>query len=86
MPSSSRSEGFIYLLLFSLADSRNTSLTESETDSDVLFETRTKSNGLGKHKSHNSHSHGHGSSGGSGSSGRDGHKYGTQKLGRKIKA
>ncbi|EDX09633.1 GD13023 [Drosophila simulans] len=66
--------------------SRNTSLTESETDSDVLFETRTKSNGLGKHKSHNSHSHGHGSSGGSGSSGRDGHKYGTQKLGRKIKA
>ncbi|XP_016974846.2 dyslexia-associated protein KIAA0319-like protein [Drosophila rhopaloa] len=66
--------------------SRNTSLTESETDSDVLFETRTKSNGLGKHKSHNSHSHGHGSSGGSGSSGRDGHKYGTQKMGRKIKA
>nr|XP_016933919.1 dyslexia-associated protein KIAA0319-like protein [Drosophila suzukii] len=66
--------------------SRNTSLTESETDSDVLFETRTKSNGLGKHKSHNSHSHGHGSSGGSLSSGREGHKYGTQKLGRKIKA
>ncbi|XP_017053153.1 LOW QUALITY PROTEIN: dyslexia-associated protein KIAA0319-like protein [Drosophila ficusphila] len=66
--------------------SRNTSLTESETDSDVLFETRTKSNGLGKHKSHNSHNHGHGSSGGSGSSGRDSHKYGAQKLGRKIKA
>ncbi|XP_016965332.1 dyslexia-associated protein KIAA0319-like protein [Drosophila biarmipes] len=63
--------------------SRNTSLTESETDSDVLFETRTKSNGLGKHKSH---SHGHGSSGGSLSSGREGHKYGAQKLGRKIKA
>lgn len=62
-------------------DSRNTSLTESETDSDVLFETRTKSNGLGKHKSHH-----HGSSGGSGSSGREGHKYSMQKMGRKIKA
>lgn len=61
--------------------SRNTSLTESETDSDVLFETRTKSNGLGKHKPHH-----HGSSGGSGSSGREGHKYSMQKLGRKIKA
>ncbi|KAH8303932.1 hypothetical protein KR059_003862 [Drosophila kikkawai] len=65
--------------------SRNTSLTESETDSDVLFETRTKSNGgLGKHRSHN---HNGGSSGGSGgSSGRDGHKLMAQKLGRKIKA
>lgn len=60
--------------------SRNTSLTESETDSDVLFETRSKSNGIGKHKGHHSNSHGSGSS-----TGRDGNKYAVTKLGRKIK-
>ncbi|XP_060659533.1 dyslexia-associated protein KIAA0319-like protein [Drosophila nasuta] len=61
--------------------SRNTSLTESETDSDVLFETRSKSNGIGKHKGHHSSSHGSGSS-----AGRDGNKFAVTKLGRKIKA
>ncbi|EDV96852.1 GH16502 [Drosophila grimshawi] len=61
--------------------SRNTSLTESETDSDVLFETRSKSNGIGgKHKAQHSNSHG------SSSTGRDGTKYAVTKLGRKIKA
>jgi len=63
-------------------DSRNTSLTESETDSDVLFETRSKSNGIGKHKGHQSSSHGSSGS----SAGRDGNnKYANSKLGRKIK-
>ncbi|XP_001352876.3 dyslexia-associated protein KIAA0319 [Drosophila pseudoobscura] len=70
--------------------SRTTSLTESETDSDVLFETRTKPshNGIGGKHGHKS-AHGHGSSGGGsgGSSGREGHsKYAVTKLGRKIKA
>lgn len=60
----------------SRVDSRNTSLTESETDSDVLFETRSKSNGIGKHKGHHSSSQG---------SGREGNKYALTKLGRKIK-
>ncbi|XP_023176257.2 dyslexia-associated protein KIAA0319-like protein [Drosophila hydei] len=60
--------------------SRNTSLTESETDSDVLFETRSKSNGIGKrNKAH------HSSSQGSGSGSREGNKYAVTKLGRKIK-
>ncbi|XP_030570420.1 dyslexia-associated protein KIAA0319-like protein [Drosophila novamexicana] len=59
--------------------SRNTSLTESETDSDVLFETRSKSNGIGKRKANHSSSHG------SGSGGREGNKYAVTKLGRKIK-
>ncbi|EDW69797.2 dyslexia-associated protein KIAA0319-like protein [Drosophila virilis] len=59
--------------------SRNTSLTESETDSDVLFETRSKSNGIGKRKAN------HSSSQGSGSAGREGNKYAATKLGRKIK-
>ncbi|ALC43405.1 CG7565 [Drosophila busckii] len=63
--------------------SRNTSLTESETDSDVLFETRSKSNGIGKHKSRTGAGTGAGSSS---SSMRDGHKYAVTKLGRKIKA
>ncbi|XP_068142854.1 LOW QUALITY PROTEIN: dyslexia-associated protein KIAA0319 [Drosophila tropicalis] len=65
-----------------------TSLTESETDSDVLFETRTKSNGKIPHRSsaHGGHSSG-GNGTGSGSSGREtGHKYQINKLGRKIKA
>ncbi|KAL7732580.1 hypothetical protein ACLKA6_019208 [Drosophila palustris] len=65
--------------------SRNTSLTESETDSDVLFETRSKSNGIGKHKGH--HSSSHMGSGSGSSAGRDGNqKYANSKMGRKIKA
>lgn len=64
---------------FTRLDSRNTSLTESETDSDVLFETRSKSNGIAKHK-------GHHNSSSQGSSGREGNKYAITKLGRKIKA
>ncbi|XP_030385510.1 dyslexia-associated protein KIAA0319 [Scaptodrosophila lebanonensis] len=59
--------------------SRTTSLTESETDSDVLFETRTKPNGLGKHKAHNSH-------GGGAANQHSNNKYAVTKLGRKIKA
>uniref|UniRef100_A0A0A1WK70 Dyslexia-associated protein KIAA0319-like protein n=1 Tax=Zeugodacus cucurbitae TaxID=28588 RepID=A0A0A1WK70_ZEUCU len=57
---------------------RTTSLSDSETDSDVLFETRTKPhNGIlrsghtAKHSKHNS-SHGH-------------NKYALTKLGRKVK-
>uniref|UniRef100_A0A034WJP2 Dyslexia-associated protein KIAA0319-like protein n=1 Tax=Bactrocera dorsalis TaxID=27457 RepID=A0A034WJP2_BACDO len=55
---------------------RTTSLSDSETDSDVLFETRTKPNGIlrssnaTKHSKHNSHGP---------------NKYGLTKLGRKVK-
>ncbi|XP_067623468.1 dyslexia-associated protein KIAA0319-like protein [Eurosta solidaginis] len=56
---------------------RTTSLSDSETDSDVLFETRTKPNGIlrsnnaTKHNKHNSH-------------GKHA-KYAINKLGRKVK-
>ncbi|XP_053957907.1 dyslexia-associated protein KIAA0319-like protein [Anastrepha ludens] len=55
---------------------RTTTLSDSETDSDVLFETRTKPNGIlrssnaAKHNKHNSHGQ---------------NKYAITKLGRKVK-
>lgn len=60
-----------YSNIFYFADSRTSSLTDSETDSDVLFENRSKQNTILRFNG-NSASKKHG-------------KYGNNKLSRKIK-
>ncbi|CAD6999550.1 dyslexia-associated protein KIAA0319-like protein [Ceratitis capitata] len=53
---------------------RTTSLSDSETDSDVLFETRTKPNGILRNTAKNTKHNSHGQN-----------KYTITKLGRKVK-
>lgn len=65
---------FKFLLLFSLLVCRTTSLSDSETDSDVLFETRTKPNGILRNTAKNTKHNSHGQN-----------KYTITKLGRKVK-